>query len=792
MSEQIDRSESGSKELSSARNGDDDVDEATETEFLVGEQRLSSFADDAFGHEAHVDTLEKIVTRVSRPWHIALYGTWGSGKSSIINLLYRRIRASQSDGEQYTDVDAVESSEISTIENTICVSFNAWKHAEDSLRTELLLDLNQSLQSELTDRFEDSVSEEDGPATSPTDNSTDRLALHSRDGGILSPEQLINELYDVEEVSDAEVKPLAESIGEVDNLVLGGVAGIVVFGSVLLGLDLFGNPLPVSTGTLAVLNGLAAAFVVLGGGNALLSSFVNELREARRDVDRKLANPQNEWSGAYENLFNAIIVEAERQYAERHPDGANLKRIIVTIDDIDRCRSQTALEILIALKSFLSHDKCIYIIPCDEDALYEHLEAADQGQYLSDVVNQQNFLAKFFETELEIPMPSGRKLDEYFEERTRQFDRSFDPRGLEVLQEADLGTPRRVTRSLNRLVVLEELAENRGVLNLSETGPEGDTEAVPAGETRGGSTGDVTRWDPQRAVIAVISVLQADYAQLHAALERDPELLDELYEQLAGGFAAGERQGLNPLFESLGIPEEQRDSLVKFLSETRDIAEQIDSPGPYLRLTGGTPDPADRFKTRFDRGRTEAARDLVAAQERLVESTESGATETAEAALEDITEYIAQKLSEEAAQVEAFPTAVDIAEALHIERRKRVSEATLNALEKEGPQELLSEMELSTFEPLLEALPPDRTQAFLELYVRSIVGSDGLRPDNFQSVIEGPGELLQTPDVQAAFADTLHSARRRGQLSDEEFGAVLSDVRERKPDLYTPRLVQGK
>lgn len=795
MTNQTDQREHGSENQIDGQNKQADIN--NEAEFLVGEQKLSSVTDDAFGHEAYVDTLEKVVARVSCPWHIALYGTWGAGKSSIVNLLYRRIRAQQTDGNQYPDVKGVEVDNSPTIENTLCISFDAWKHAEDSLRTELLLDLNQSLQAELDNRFGDPASETD-TSTETTATSDGRLTLHGRDQGVLSSERLINELYDVEEVDDADINSVAESISEVDNLVLGGVILVVIFGFVLLAVDLLGNPLPLNSGTLAVINGLAAAFVVLGGGRALASSFADEIREARRDVDRKLANPQNEWSGAYENLFDAIIAESSKQYAERHPDDdADLERIVVTIDDIDRCQSQTALNILIALKSFLSHDMCVYIIPCDEDALYQHLEAADEGQYLSDAVNQQNFLAKFFETELEIPTPSERRLGEYFQERMNQFDRSFDPRSLEVLQEADLDTPRRVTRSLNRLVVLEELAENRGVLQRptsESTGSSGETDVTNAEDASDSASPieDPAEWDPQRAFLTVISILQADYARLHAALERDPELLDELYEQLAGGFAVGERQGLDPLLESFNIPEERRDSLVRFLSQTRDIAERIDSPDPYLRLTGSPPNPADRFKARFDRGRSEAAHELVDIQEGLAISAESDASNNAEEALEEIIEHIIQKLGEEAAQVEAFSTAVAVVPALAAERRERVAEAILGALEEEGPQKLLSEMALSEFEPLFESLPSDRTQEFLKLYVQSVVGNDGLRPENFRSVVEGPGELLEAPDVQSAFTDTIHTARRRGHISDAKFGAMLSDVREQKPELYTPELVQVK
>jgi hypothetical protein len=137
-------------------------------------------------------------------------------------------------------------------------------------------------------------------------------------------------------------------------------------------------------------------------------------------------------------------------------------------------------------------------------------------------------------------------------------------------------------------------------------------------------------------------------------------------------------------------------------------------------------------------------------------------------------------------------TAVLTAGALDTDRRKRVGEATLNALREDRPQNLFSGIKLSEFEPLMDALPTDRTRELLKLYVSSIIGDEGLRPDNFRSVLQGPGELLEDPQVQEAFADCIHSARRRGQISDNKFAAIMSDVREQKPELYTPNLVRGK
>ncbi len=770
--------------------------------FLIGEERLEAVEEDAFGHKAHVETLEDIVKEVTTPWHIALYGTWGAGKSTIVNLLYKRIRASQASDSEYEELNDNEIPTQREFQDTLCVSFNAWKHAEDSIRTELLLDLNQSLQEELNLRFgiDPEREPEDADVAASED---DQNELYGRTNGVLGSERIINTLYNVEERSNEKTNGLKQTITNIDDSIIYAVATLSVLAVFYFVVSV--SSLPFREALMSGMRTFGLALVGIGLANALFGVVLEEVRDSRKDVDRTLANPQTEWSGAYENLFNAIIDAADKQYQDRQQtdDPRELKRVVITVDDLDRCQSQTTYEILIALKSFLSHDICVYIIPCDEDALYKHLEAADQGDYLGDTVNQQNFLAKFFETELEIPTPSDSRLADYFDNRQKQFDRSFDSRSLEILRAAELNTPRRVTRALNRLVVLEELGSNRGVIDDERVRSEVNT---PSGSTEVDDEQD--EWDPGRAFLAFVSILQKDYPRFHAELERDPDLLTEVFEELGGGFSTGDRQGLDPLLDEIHVPEDRRDPLLAFLTAAQDVAEAIESPEPYLRLSGERPDPTEIFKARFDRNRIESLRTFV--QEHRVDPSEElnedndgndmddddddgrQSTEITEAEIQTFVSYVERKVRDETTQFEALPTAIGIADIFDTDQQRQIAEAVLSALENEQPSELLGDIELSSMEPILSVLSQAKIREFLRLYVQSIVGDDGLRTENFASLIDGPGKPFEDEATQQAFTETIRSARRRGVLSDEAFARILADVRTGKPELYTPELVACK
>jgi hypothetical protein len=77
---------------------------------------------DAFNHEAFAETILKLLTRNTPPLSIGLFGSWGIGKSTIINILRRKIRETRSD----------------TLKD---IYFNAWKYSGDSFRRQFLIEV---------------------------------------------------------------------------------------------------------------------------------------------------------------------------------------------------------------------------------------------------------------------------------------------------------------------------------------------------------------------------------------------------------------------------------------------------------------------------------------------------------------------------------------------------------------------------------------------------------------------------------------------------------------------------
>jgi len=135
------------------------------------------------------------------------------------------------------------------------------------------------------------------------------------------------------------------------------------------------------------------------------------------------------------------------------------ERMVIFIDDLDRCLPEVALEVLEALKLYLNFDRIIFVIGIDRsvvDALikkhYENLGV--EG------IKSQNYLNKMFQVEIDVT-PSETQVNEFFKEQVKELNRLADgywTRTLEenhrkiletILRNLSWANPREVKRMLN-------------------------------------------------------------------------------------------------------------------------------------------------------------------------------------------------------------------------------------------------------------------------------------------------------------------------------------------------------
>ena len=313
---------------------------------FLSDSAVQSSDQDKFGiHSAYAKVLYHIAKACETPFSIALYSSWGTGKTSICNLVQKLSASDPTVHYVYLDV---------------------WKYSNEPLKRWILLETHRAL--------------------------TDQVAIPDYKFGGRSLQSHLEfeeswEDHDKLSVNFAAVRWLG--------------LGVVVFFCAFFASLLF-SPNASFAGHILT---TVAAFLATGWAAAFLfEAVVKELFKSLSGLvfDRKVRHVSAQPAFSAEK-FGEIFRDMIRQ-ATFTPDSKG-RRIIFVFDNLDRCSEAVAVETIGVIKTYLDEPGCVYIIPCDETALLKHLsksytsQDADNGQKYA-----REFLNKFFQTTLRLPI----------------------------------------------------------------------------------------------------------------------------------------------------------------------------------------------------------------------------------------------------------------------------------------------------------------------------------------------------------------------------------------------------
>lgn len=123
-----------------------------------------------------------------------------------------------------------------------------------------------------------------------------------------------------------------------------------------------------------------------------------------------------------------------------------LDKLIIVIDNIDRCNPETTYELLSTIKTFLvNHNNLILIIPVDEDALCEHL----QKRFDNKPDRPKEFLRKIFNLEVRIKPLETIELYGFASKINQNYDLGFSPDAIDIISKEYASNPRRIIQFFN-------------------------------------------------------------------------------------------------------------------------------------------------------------------------------------------------------------------------------------------------------------------------------------------------------------------------------------------------------
>ena len=133
-----------------------------------------------------------------------------------------------------------------------------------------------------------------------------------------------------------------------------------------------------------------------------------------------------------------------------------IEKLIIVIDNIDRCPSDMAYQLLTDVKTFLSNEEynLVFVVPVDDEALKKHLfRRLNKGKEDEFNINKEKeeFLRKFFNVTLRIKPHQETDLHHFAHEIDKENNLGYNNDTLAIVAKEFADNPRRIIQLLNNL-----------------------------------------------------------------------------------------------------------------------------------------------------------------------------------------------------------------------------------------------------------------------------------------------------------------------------------------------------
>ncbi|MFB9954799.1 KAP family P-loop NTPase fold protein [Cellulomonas denverensis] len=410
---------------------------------LVSDAALQSADDDRLDHAAIVKVAADMVLATEAPVNIALFGSWGSGKSSFLaslrGALERRSRSVR------------------------VVRYDAWKYGGRALKMNFIESLALDLEIKAADFS--------------TGLQVDQEASRVKLGNYLRSNWVA--------------------------LLLG-----VLLATVIAALWFF-----TTSGLTFLVSqergfGPAMEATVAGVGTVLSLTLVALLigPKVLESAVVKVTTPAPQTDDQFASRFKTLVEKATDK---------GKKKLVVFVDELDRCSPKDVVATLVDLKTFLEVQGCVFVVAADREVLESALQEVPQTTPIRESDPYYStpgaFLDKIFQHQLSLPPLRPQTLTRFARDlvyshagvwaelRAAQPDDKLFLEVVYLLVPVHVRSPRRVKVLLNHYVTTVRTAQSRGL-----------------------------DWLPRASEIAMYTVLQVEFPRLAADLSTAPMLLSHL------------------------------------------------------------------------------------------------------------------------------------------------------------------------------------------------------------------------------------------------------------------------
>jgi formylglycine-generating enzyme required for sulfatase activity len=395
---------------------------------------------DGLDFQPYVRTLADICRTASTPLTIGIFGTWGSGKTSLMRMIDKKLPS-----------------------NFIVVWFDAWKYdQQETLWRAFMLTVLSALRQ-----------------ASKSDQSSEDLDYL---------ETMLYQAVDIEKIGGVTIDPMK-------------LSGDIAKGAVQIGLSFIPGG--------AVLSDFVKRMRELGA-----ESLTNDVTEAIRREKARIHIEQVRFLEQFQDKFKILIENYIHPFDKKNPG-----RLIVFVDDLDRCLPEKAVEVLEAIKLFVNVPGCVFLLGLDQEVISQGVEIRYKDMMKSNgeptpIINGDRYLEKIIQLPFQIPPIEPEDMGNFVHKLVRRWPHEECPK---VFVEGLGNNPRQIKRTVNVFLMLLHLAKER------EKKLQGRVKAIR---------------------LAKVVTIQSIYPELYDLLKETPRYLRELEEFYRAQGTYSEKKGL--------------------------------------------------------------------------------------------------------------------------------------------------------------------------------------------------------------------------------------------------------
>ena len=492
--------------------------------YFVKDESLHDVDGDMFNYSDIAQVLDDIISTNTPPYNVAVIGKWGLGKSSLINLVTERYRK---DGTRY---------QVQEI--------NAWKYEKESLRKVFLKQLWQGISNQRIQSFE-----------------TVKRLMSNIISAEMPKEQSSKDNGRTKKFIWTLVLIFLFSVGA---FALYKVIQAAYLGNPILSWDFWAH---VFFRYCKNASTVLVAPVIVALCKLLLDDY-----HAKQPKKVELNFPI-ETTDDYEIFLETKIKEQLKET----PD----LKIITVIDDLDRLSIDKIVEALDALKAFVGFERCIFIVPFDDEIIKCALDKRRMQEFnerteVTDVIESELILDKLFQFKIYLPPILDFDIQQYAYKLAQQevpdfiteycSEATFKKVIERVLIYPGVTTPRQVKKLLNSFI--------------------NNLMIVKARESSGKIQRGLLTSEDGIMQIAKMSVLQADFNNFYDLLFKDMRFIELVLSAHKG------EKPIESLPMCIRIFFNETDGLLKLKSEYETLLNflhrtakyKVDSIAPYIYL----------------------------------------------------------------------------------------------------------------------------------------------------------------------------------------------------------------